>query len=87
MEFTGYELHVKTAHSVGDIFSALKSKGFNPDLKMYKDSVMLSVKHPGGRTLEYCVKLNHEHDGYKTYEFKAPGESEMNFLRDTLKSI
>lgn len=87
MEIIGYELHVKTHHSLGSIINALKSKGMEPDLKLSDESVKLELKHPGGSIHEFNVKLYKEYDGYKVYELKAHTEPEMNFLKETLKPL
>ena len=87
MEIIGYELHVKTHHSLGSIVNALKTKGMEPDIKLSDESVKLELRHPNGSTHEFAAKLYKEYDGYKVYEFKAYTEPEMNFLKETLKSI
>lgn len=87
MKIVGYELHVETHHSLGAIFTALKSKGLDVDLKLCEHSTKLVLKHQNGTIYEFEIKLYEEYDGIKVYEIKAYDEVEMQYLRDIVKSL
>ncbi|MGL5050922.1 MAG: hypothetical protein ACRC6E_09910 [Fusobacteriaceae bacterium] len=87
MKIVGYELHVETYHSLGAIFTSLKSKGLDVDLKLCEHNIRLTIKAQNGTIYEFEIKLYEEYDGMKVYEIKAYGELEMNYIRDVLKTL
>ncbi|MGL5714597.1 MAG: hypothetical protein ACRCX2_16370 [Paraclostridium sp.] len=86
MKIIAYELHVETYHSLGAIFTALKNKGLDVDLKLFEHHTRLCVKSSNA-TYEFEIKLYEEYDGYKVYEIKAFGEVELNYLKEMLKTV
>ncbi|MGL6023787.1 MAG: hypothetical protein ACRC0F_04150 [Cetobacterium sp.] len=87
MKIIGYELHIETHHTLGDIFQALKSKGLDVDLKLCEDNVKLHLKHQNDTIYEFEIKLYKEYNGTRVYELKAMSEPEMIYIRDVIKNL
>lgn len=89
MEITAYELHVKCRSSLSEILSALKNKGYEPEMELCEDNkgVVLKIKHPSGSKHTFKIKLYKTTSEYKVFEIKAYSKQEMNFMEEVLKSL
>lgn len=89
MEIIGYELHVKCSSSLFDIISALKAKGYEPEMDLAEDNkgAVLKLKHPSGSRHTFKVKLYKAMPTYKIFEIKAYSKPEMTFIEEVLNSL
>lgn len=86
VEIVGYELHIKTHHSLGEMLTALKNKGLDVDLEKEHHCDILKIRHSGSNH-DFEVKLYERGSGYKIYEVKARTEKEMRMIEEVIKAM
>lgn len=88
MEIIGYELHIKTHYTIGSIFTAMKSKGLDPDIILGEHNMMkLTLNHSSHGVKEFVVKYYCYQDGQYVYEMKAFTEQDMEFLKESFRNV
>lgn len=83
----GYELHIKTNHSLGELMTALKAKGMEVDLEKDYHCDIIKLRHTRGTNHEFEIKLYDKEHGYKIYEVKAKTKQEMELFEEAVKSM
>lgn len=87
---TGYELHIETQRTIGDMLEYFKSKGIASDFKMCKDSHhgMIQIKHPQKTKIyNFKIKLYEELGETKHYEIMSWDKDQFVLSEDWFKDM